>query len=807
MPYITKSACFFIKSFVARNNPTSPLFANLSDNVQSVFVASSTCDISLYQNDNLVQTFSNTDSISYTFIASQYGKQWIKAIADDGFSQSADSFYFMVRPPVTIATLPTGANDGINYVSDSTATLVLVAPNKQFVYAIGDFSNWEVDDSTYLNQTPDGTRWWITLYHLIPQQEYRYQYLVDGLLKIADPYADKVLDANNDSYISSTVYPSLISYPTNLTTGIVSVLQTDQTSYTWNDAGFVKPPEDNLVIYELLIRDFIGAHSYQVMQDTLNYLKNLGVNTIELMPINEFEGNLSWGYNPSFHFAVDKYYGPKDELKAFIDLCHQNGIAVVLDVVYNHAFSQSPLCQLYWDSGNFWPAADNPWLNTDCDAGTAGYQGKHPFGVGYDFNHESLFTQKFMDDNLKYWVTEFHADGFRFDLSKGFTQTYSGNNVGQWGQYDQSRIDLLQRMANEIWDTNAATFLILEHFADNSEEKVLADFGFLLWGNLAYAYDQCAMGYASGADISWISYIARNWNYARVVGYMESHDEERMMYKTITFGNYNTSYDVRPLDSALQRVKLASCFFIPIPGPKMIWQFGELGYDYSLTYGGGNTAPKPIRWDYLNYNPRVWLYKHYAALNKLKQQYTVFRTTNFQMNVGSLYKSVRLTDAFMKVCILGNFDIVSANVTPYFQNTGWWYEYFTGDSQYVSNTSATINFQPGEYRLYTSEKLPPPDLGNVGISDAENEAALQLFNYPNPFSGQTTIDFYLPESGNATLEIFDLFGKQVKLIAEKVFAPGWYTVNLSSDNLADGIYFCSLSSEKFRRTIQIEVLR
>ena len=81
------------------------------------------------------------------------------------------------------------------------------------------------------------------------------------------------------------------------------------------------------------------------------------------MPFNEFEGNNSWGYNPDFYFAPDKYYGPENTLKQFIDSCHAKGIAVVMDIALNHSFGSSPLVQLYWDAANNRPAADNPWFN------------------------------------------------------------------------------------------------------------------------------------------------------------------------------------------------------------------------------------------------------------------------------------------------------------------------------------------------------------------------------------------------------------------------------------------------------------
>ena len=134
------------------------------------------------------------------------------------------------------------------------------------------------------------------------------------------------------------------------------------------------------------------------------------------------------------------------------------------------------------------------------------------FNVGYDFNHESQFTQQYMDQILKYWLTEFKADGFRFDLSKGFTQKNTLGNTGAWGQYDGSRIYLLKRMRDEIrkYDNNAV--LILEHFADNSEETELSNEGFYFWGNGNTAYSEIAMGYGYKSMIGIFSNNRLEWS-------------------------------------------------------------------------------------------------------------------------------------------------------------------------------------------------------------------------------------------------------------------------------------------------------
>ena len=338
----------------------------------------------------------------------------------------------------------------------------------------------------------------------------------------------------------------------------MSVFQTAQPEYTWAIPEFTPPAVEDLVVYELLVRDFLAARNYQTLLDTLSYLKALGINAIEFMPVMEFEGNESWGYNPSFFIALDKYYGTREAFKIFIDSCHANGIAVILDIAMNHAFGQSPLAQMWWDPLANAPAANSPYFNT---------VPKHDYNVGYDFNHESEATRNMRNIIFSYWLQEFNVDGYRFDLSKGYTQTNTLGDVGLWGQYDATRIAIWKDIADVLYTVEEDAILILEHFAVNTEEEELSDYGFLLWGNSNYNYAQGTMGY-TGSDINWMSYVARGWSDPHVMGYMESHDEERLMYKNISFGNSgNPDYNVKYLPVALSRMELAGAFFFTIPGP------------------------------------------------------------------------------------------------------------------------------------------------------------------------------------------------------------------------------------------------
>ncbi|MCU7493988.1 MAG: T9SS type A sorting domain-containing protein [Ignavibacteria bacterium] len=738
---------------------------------------------------NNVQVFqTSNDTLVYSYKPSDTGKKTFRIVAqDNGGATKADSFTVYANAAVSLKDLPPGVKDGINYIDNNTVTLVLYAPYKRFVYVTGDFNNWDINPSYYMNLTPDGKRYWVTIPNLTAGQEYAFQYYIDGKMKVADPYTDKVLDPWNDQYITPDTYPNLKAYPTGKGDNIVSVLQTAQPAYNWTSTtGYVRPDKENLVIYELLVRDFVATHSFKTLSDTLGYFKRLGVNAIELMPVSEFEGNLSWGYNPNFYFAPDKYYGTKNDYKKFIDACHANGIAVIMDIVLNHSFGTNPMVRMYWDETKNAPSALNPWFN-QTSPNTA-------YSWGSDFNHESQATKDFVDRVTSYWITEFKVDGYRFDFSKGFT-----NTPGDGYAYDASRIAILKRMADKIWTVDPKAYVILEHFADNSEEKVLADYGMMLWGNLNESYNQASMGYLESSDFSWGSYKNRSWSKPGLVTYMESHDEERMMYKDITWGAQSGSYNVKDTSQALNRVKLASAFFFTIPGPKMIWQFEELGYDYSIDFNS-RTGNKPIRWDYLKQPRREKLFKVMQALIKLKTNYPAFRSGNYSLSLADLVKKITITDPSMNVAIIGNFDVANRTSGISFPSTGTYYDYFTGNSVNASGTQVSLDLQPGEFHIYTNVKLPAPE-GDI-LNDVEgNEARVEGYelkqNYPNPFNPSTLISYELPHEGRVTLRVYDLMGREVATLVNGFQAKGKYRKEFSGKNLTSGIYFYELRTDDF----------
>lgn len=643
-------------------------------------------------------------------------------------------------PPVQNLQRPEGLQDGITYSSDgSSATLSLFAPFKDFVYVIGDFNDWQVDTDYLMNRdrvNADSTYWWLTIDGLDSGEEYGFQYLIDGELRVADPYVELILDPNHDPSIPSSVFPGLKPYPAGKTEFQVGVLQPGKPDFDFTADTFKKPDPQKLVIYELLVRDFTDQHSFNALLNRLDYLEELGVNAVELMPIMEFEGNESWGYNPAFHLAVDKYYGTEEALKRLIDECHKRGIAVILDMVLNHAFGQSPLVRLY-SSGDFGPPLqENPWFNVEA---------RHPFNVGFDFNQESAATQYFVDRVLTHWLEEYKFDGFRFDLSKGFTQKNTGDDVAAWSERDESRIRILKRMADTIWEVDPEAYIILEHFGESSEERELAQYrtdegkdGLFLWNNINREYNQLSMGYwfsddfPNSVDRTW--YGNTSFNLPNQISYMESHDEQWMMFRNIAFGNANNAgHNVQSLEVALERQKLTGTLFLSIPGPKMLWQFGELGYGYGdngeeCLKGGnecppnapGRTAEKPVRWDYYDVPERKNLNKTWAAVIEARNSYDIFSdpmlsSVETQLREDLPVRWVKLSDGSMDALIIGNFDVDSRTVNiPLSGNElGEWFDYFSGTSVTFQSNNLNCTFDPAEFHIYTTQPLATPESGIV----------------------------------------------------------------------------------------------
>lgn len=705
-------------------NPIPPLLLDLNQNFTFKGQSNQNATLSLKQDGVIIQSVNNATVLNYNMTASPAGTHTLLFEANNGTSIQKDSIFYTVNPQVNYQNPPLGTKNGANYLNDSSVTFQLYAPEKGHVYLIGDFNGWTPTAPFHMNCSQDSTRWWLTLNNLTPGQKYAYQYFIVGQVAYADPLSTLVLDPNNDGFVGNLTFPNMHPYPTGLTNGVVSVYQTIPSSYAWQHS-FTRPAKKDLVIYELLVRDFVSARNYQTLIDTIGYLDNLGINAIELMPNLEFEGNQSWGYNPSYHNALDKYYGTAEKFKEFVDTCHGRGIAVITDMVLNHAFGQNPMVNMYWDAVNSRPAANNPWFNAVCP---------HPPNCwGYDFNHSRAATKEYVDQVNRYWLEEYHVDGIRFDFTKGFANTTSSNSL--------ERINNIKRMSDSIWSVDPSAYIILEHWCDNAEEEQLSDYGCLLWGNVTFGYQNSAKGYVANSSLTNGIYTNRTWINPHLISYMESHDEQRLMYEAITFGNAtNPAHNAKDPYTALGRMQGLAVTFLTQPGPRMIWQFGEIGYDISID-NPCRTCNKPILWNYLQQGRRKQLFDVYKATLSLRNNYETFRSLDFQASLGAGIKRMIMNHPTMNGISLVNVDVNAANAVPSFQHTGWWYEYFTGDSLNVSNVNSGLFLQPGEYRVYTDVLLPKPYITSVAtLSELENPA-FEFEVYPIPFIDNMSIVF------------------------------------------------------------------
>ncbi|PAP76568.1 alpha-amylase family glycosyl hydrolase [Rubrivirga marina] len=753
---------------------------------------------------------------------------FVRVEATDAEGRTARAEVGAIPPEVTDAPVPEGLEDGITYdpADPTRAWLVLRAPDKQFVYALGDFNGWTADeDALMFRDTTDplGTRWWIEVTGLTPGVESTFQYWVDGTTYVADPYTTKVY------------FPGEPGYPDEAVDFDVGVLTPGASAFPWTDQDFVAPAQEDLVIYELLVRDFLRDHSFTALADTLDYLERLGVNAIELMPVSEFDGDESWGYNPAFHLALDKYYGTPDEFKAFVDAAHARGMAVILDVVYNHATNRSPLVRLYNGGGYGDPSPGNPYFNATIP---------DPFVFfPADFDHTNPLTQLWLDKANRFWLDEYHVDGYRFDYTGGFMPS------GEFFSYNVPRIELLERMMGELWATNPDALIILEHLVENGQEyRRLADYrapgstrpGPLLWHNMNRAYNQGSMGYPTATDFpsaltetytpSWFGGVP----VANVVTYMESHDEQWMMYRNEAYGNSAGAYDVTDLFTALDRQRLAGVFLFTVPGPRMIWQFGELGYGagpgeclVNGDYPGecpngvpGRVANKPIRWDYWSDSAQPFrngysgtltaadeterrerreLYATWAALLDLRSNYDIFRSPDTEVTtrlgrVPDRWIRLSLPDAPAgqptEAVIFGNFGVTEQSVTLTFDEAGTWYDYFDDSEAGLQAGVHTVTLRPGEYHVWTDVDVPSPegDLGAVAEEGGPGDLApARIVAHPNPTAGRLALRITTHDPVEAPMEVFDMLGRRVRSVPMPL-ATGSTSVEVDTDGLPAGVY-------------------
>ncbi len=737
---------------------------------------------------------------------------YYELVATQGGSNVSKFFNVVVNPGTLAAAMPSGLEDGINYnPSDPTkATLVLNAPLKDFVYVAGSFNNWQPSTAYAMKKDSATGKYWLELTGLTSGQIETFQYWVfettpitnsPKLVKTADPFSTLVLSPFDDPWIPTASYPNIPSYPQGQERE-VTVLQTGQTPYNWQVNNFNKPKKEDLVIYEVLLRDFDADRNFQDVIDKIDYFKDLNINAIELMPVMEFEGNEGWGYNPSFHLALDKFYGTKEKLKELVDLYHQNGIAVILDVVLNHAMGRNAGVRMWMidDDNDGWglPSSENPYFNVTAT---------HSYGIGNDFNHAAPLTKYYTKRVIKHWIDEFHIDGLRWDLTKGFTQNCTGSDSCT-NSYQQDRVDILKEYADYSWSIDPSHYVIFEHLGNDNEEQQWANYrlnetpskGVMMWGKMTEQYNQVTMGYGTNSNFNRMGHVSRGFNAKRLVGYAESHDEERLMYNNVNYGNG----DIQNENIALSRMPALGAITLTIPGPKMIWHFGELGMDNSInTCTDGSvdsncrlaTKPQP-QWteNWMETTNRRAIYDAWSRLNYLKINEPVFEGS-YSINSGNLTPKIYIWDdnipqtELKNIVIITNFTNNSQNVVPNFPYTGNWFDLMdeTGNTVLgVTNTANPITLAAGTFKIYGNKSST--------LSTVNHDLNTFVRLHPNPAND----NFYLSKDVQL-VTIYDLQGKVIKTFKGDLKEGSSFNI----ENLSKGIYLVNIQTENKKTSIKL----
>ena len=613
----------------------------------------------------------------------------------------------VVSDPVKAAR-PVGIDMGIYYddADPTKVTLATYAASKtapaQHVFVVGDFNDWAISNKYQMKQ--DGNYFWLEIGGLTPQQEYAMQYVVvreDGVIKkISDLYSEKVLH-KDDQWEPSKVNPDLMPYPAK-GDGYVTVIQTAKPKFQWSEAtlNFKRPDKNNLVIYEAWIYDHTVERTIEGMTNRMYYYEDMGINAIELMPVQEFDGNLNWGYSPNHYFAFDKAYGTPEQLKIFIDECHKRGIAVILDMVFNHATGLNPMNKLY-------PYGDelkhNPWFNVNAPHGDNVYE---------DWNHEFEPAHNMFIRVLQYWLTEYKVDGFRLDLSHGLCGTQAGTSVRNIKDYYEKGVKAIAPDA----------YMILEHWGNNcdNDRKELIKEGMLCWDNTTQAYYQTAMGWLKDGD------SFSNANRDGYVSYCESHDEERAFFKAKEWGDGDLKTDDQ---ERIGRVPVNMAFLTLLNGPQMFYHFAEFGFDYSKwqnangQWGKDDSGAAPYgKTGVSNDNYKMqakarietWLGEgawRTAAFHKVGQAIQlrtrlmpqVFEGNPTKVDIGS-GKAVRTIQWGSDVFVAGNFSATTEKTVTIPE--GKWYNYYEQKEQ----TETTVTLAPGALMILTGTPQTLPEM-------------------------------------------------------------------------------------------------
>ncbi|MBE9041991.1 alpha amylase C-terminal domain-containing protein [Oscillatoriales cyanobacterium LEGE 11467] len=517
----------------------------------------------------------------------------------------------------------------------------LFAPYNKAAALIGSFSDWEEilmekDERGYFRTQVE-----------LEDGQYQYKFRVrskswffeeDEWVDVVDPYATDIDDPTQN--------------------GIVRIKDGEKIvdTYVWQHDDKPLPSDRELVIYELHISDFSGGEddaelrgNYQHAIEKLDYLCDLGVNAIELMPVKEYPGDYSWGYNPRYFFATESSYGSTADLKRLIDECHGKGIRVIMDGIYNHSEASSPLTQIdhdYWyyheprDPENNW----GPEFNYE----------------HYDENLDVKPAWQFIGDTVRFWIQEYHIDGVRYDAAR------------QIDNYDFMHwvVEEAKKTAGMKPFYNVAEYI--------PETTSITNLDGPMDGCWHYSFYDTVKAHICGDtfDLEQLKEVldCKRQGFlgaTNVVNYLTNHDHERLMVELANREIFD--------EAAFKRLKLGMVLLMTAVGIPLVWMGEEFG-DYHIL----DPEPTKIDWTLLGNDLNRNLFEHCKGLIHLRENNHALYTENIDFFHEDAESGViaytRWNDKGSRVAVVANFSgqFLAGYRVPNFPANGTWHEW-TGD--------------------------------------------------------------------------------------------------------------------------------
>jgi maltooligosyltrehalose trehalohydrolase len=406
------------------------------------------------------------------------------------------------------------------------------------------------------------------------------------------------------------------------------VVSRDPVPLAWMDTAYYTPELDDLIVYELHVEQF--NDSFDGVVDRLVYLESLGVNCIELMPVTSLKVDFDWGYGPLHYFAPSARFGGPDGLRRLVDTCHRSGMAVILDVVYQHVDPDFPY-HLVYANVNATPGAPR------IPSPMIGASGQ--FGPQCDFSQ--IFTQEYFAASNKHWLDEYHVDGFRYDEVTDLYQSPTDTGYAKLA-YDTYRYSLsisrfqrdpasysriiqcaeaLSRAPDVL--RNTYTSCAWQNDLLGSAEAIAG--GAVPTDDFAHALDPFFAGrYPATKTVVSATGQAVDMPVAPFQ-YLNSHDHSHLIVFTGTTGSGALPQGDRSRFWRLQPLVIA---LYTSQGVPMLWEGEEFADDYNLPEDGSARVHlrRDTHWEYFYDDYGVPLVRIYRRLGRLRHLFRSLRS-------------------------------------------------------------------------------------------------------------------------------------------------------------------------------------